>query len=464
MLSVDEWRALLAPVYVHDDEHLDQQCARYAEAARTFARVFGCEPTVFYRAPGRVNLIGEHTDYNQGFVMPTAIDRDIVIAGRPRDDSLLRAANVERERYEDFQFRIARDIPSGPVGHWSNYLRGAAQRLAQATPGPLRGMDAVVSGRPPHGTPIGVGLSSSTSLTVAATLALSHLNSLMPDGQALAELASEAEWYVGTRGGIMDHFASVLGRGGHALFLDCRPQGRGHYRLELIPLPADYRLVVCSTGVRHENTRSEFNTRVFECRVGAHIIGRRYPQVRYLRDVSEEGLGLSSSEVDALLEEMLPVGIAGRDLIASGVAEVVAADMPPSFRIDPERTYLVRQRCRHVVRENRRVLDSAAALRSGDVRRFGRLMDEAHSSARDDYQVSVPQVEAMVEAARRAPGCLGARITGAGWGGCVVALVGAAAVDEFASAVREQYLAATGIRPEVIVCNSATGAQAITIR
>jgi galactokinase len=231
--------------------------------------------------------------------------------------------------------------------------------------------------------------------------------------------------------------------------------------MEQIPLPPGYRLVVCSTGVRHENTRSEFNTRVFECRVGAELVRRRYPQVRNLRDVSEEGLGLTRSEVDALLDDLLPEAILGRELTARGLA-AVAADMPASFRIDPDREYRVRQRCRHVVAENRRVLDSAAALKASDVSRFAHLMDEAHASARDNYQVSVPEVEAMVAAAREAPGCVGARITGAGWGGCIVALVDGALVSEFSAAVRERYLAATGIRTDVIVCNSATGAQAIS--
>jgi len=408
-----------------------------------------------------VNLIGEHTDYNLGYVMPTAIDRDVVIASRPREDSVFRGANVDNRRFEPFEFRINPSVASGPVGHWGNYARGAAQRLAQAAGRPLLGMDAVFTGTQPYGTPMGVGLSSSTSLTVVSTLAIAHRNELAVQDQYLAELASQAEWYVGTRGGVMDHFASVLGRGGHALFLDCMPEGPGRYHMELIPLPPGYRLVVCSTNVRHENTRSEFNTRVFECRVAAYLIREHLTQVRHLRDVSEDHLGMTRTEVDALIEELLPVSVLGSELIESGVAAEVAADMPANFEVEAGRGYRVRQRCRHVVTENRRVRDSAVALRAGDTAAFGRLMAEAHASVRDDYEVSIRPVEAMVAAASEAPGSVGARLTGAGWGGCVVSMVAETQVEAFSESVSRRYLEETGIESEIIVCNSATGAQAI---
>lgn len=460
MITVDTLGSLLAPAYSHGEDFLAEQCARYAEAIRLFQETYGQGPVRIYRAPGRVNLIGEHTDYNQGFVMPTAIDRDVVVVGRPRTDSVVRARNVE-ERYREFEFECGTSIAPGPVGDWSNYVRGAAQRLAQETGGPLQGMDMVVSGRQPHGTPIGVGLSSSTSLTVVATLALSDANEMGLDGQRLAELAAQAEWYTGTRGGIMDQFASVLGRGGHALFLDCRPIAPGRYRLERIPLPEGYRVVVCNTGVRHENTRSEFNTRVFECRVGAHLLSRRFPQVRYLRDVSAETLGMTPSEIEAVVDEALPPAVSGRDLIDQGIVAAVAGDMPTTFRVDPTRLYRVRQRCRHVVTENQRVLDSMEALKAKDVTWFGHLMEAAHESVRDNYEVSIPEVEAMLEAAHSSPGCIGARLTGAGWGGCVVAMVRESEVQDFAVSVAERYHRATSIRPDVFICNSATGAQVI---
>lgn len=461
MISEDSLRALLEPVYAHHDGALGQQCARYLEAVERFRETFGPGSVRVYRAPGRVNLIGEHTDYNQGYVMPTAIDRDIVIVGRPRQGQMVRAANVQPERYEAFEFEVSESIPSGPVGHWSNFIRGAAQKLSQHAGRPLRGMDIVVSGRQPFGTPIGVGLSSSTSLTVVATVALADGNDLDVSGEQLAELASQAEWYVGTRGGIMDQFASILGRGGHALFLDCRPEAPGRYRSARIPLPDGFRIVVCSTGVRHENTRSEFNTRVFECRVGAYLIRQRYPEVRNLRDASAESLGLTESEVESLIEEVLPESITGQELIDRGVVDAVARDMPPSFRVDPARLYLVRRRCRHVMSENERVLESVRALEASDMLRFGQLMDAAHASARDDYEISVPQVEAMVSAARESAGCVGARVTGAGWGGCVVAVVEDGEVGRFVASVSERYEAATGIHTDIIVCNSATGAQIV---
>ncbi|MHB0878906.1 MAG: galactokinase [Anaerolineae bacterium] len=462
MASSEDLHALLSPVYIHDDEYLTAQCARYSEAIEAFDRVYGPGPVRLYRAPGRVNLIGEHTDYNRGFVMPTAIDRDIVIVARPRADHLVRAVNVEGGRYEPFEFEVSLEIPSAGVSHWSNFVRGAAQRLSREVGQPLRGMDMVVGGRPPHGTPIGVGLSSSTSLTVVSALAFSDVNDMGLSHGKLAEAASQAEWYVGTRGGIMDQFASVFGRGGHALFLDCRPVAPGQYHLERIPLPGGYRLVVCSTGVRHENTRSEFNTRVFECRVGAHLLRRHFPDVRYLRDASAESLGFSRSEVEAMIAELLPEGIDGQTLIDTGVVDAVASDMPATFKIDAARDYRVRQRCRHVISENQRVQDCVGLLRAGDVEAFGAMMDAAHASARDDYEVSVPQVEEMVEAARTSAGCIGARITGAGWGGCVVAMVQDESVGEFVERVKERYYAATRIRSEVIVLNSATGAQVVS--
>jgi galactokinase len=445
----------------HDEAELETQLVRYQEAATLFRQSFGCEPAFFCRAPGRVNLIGEHTDYNCGFVMPTAIDRDIIIAGRPRPDMLVRAHNVEAGKYEPFEFVISAQTPPAGTGHWSNYIRGAAQRLCQEYGAAVRGADLVVAGRAPHGTPIGVGLSSSTSLTVAAMLALAHSSGLALEGQRLAALASEGEWYVGTRGGIMDQFASVFGRGGHALFLDCLRLPDGTYRLERIPLPAGYRLVLCNSGVRHENTRSEFNTRVFECRVGVYMLRQQWPQLRSLRDLDSERIGLSHEELNRVLEE-LPDEVSGEELLRQGVAQAVTGDMP-HFRVEPGRLYRVRRRCRHVVCENRRVVQSAEVLKAGNAELFGQLMDEAHRSARDDYEVSVPAVEAMVEAARSAPGCLGARITGAGWGGCVVALVEEAALPEFLAAVQERYCLYSGRVPELLVCNSATGAQVLPL-
>nr|HID13614.1 hypothetical protein [Anaerolineae bacterium] len=212
-------------------EAAEAQQARYSAALTTFTRIYGPGPVHVFRAPGRVNLIGEHTDYNHGFVLPVALDRDVLLLARPRPDEVVRLHNVE-PAFPPHTFTIGPTIPAASRGDWSNYIRGAAQMVARhAPPAPpvyggasVRGMDALVAGAPPHGVPRGAGVSSSSALLVVAALALAHLNNWRPDPVSFARLCSEAEWYVGTRGGIMDQFIAMLARPGHALFLDCRPQ------------------------------------------------------------------------------------------------------------------------------------------------------------------------------------------------------------------------------------------------
>jgi len=209
----------------------EAQQARYSAALAAFARTYGPGPVHAFRAPGRVNLVGEHTDYNHGFVLPVALDRDVLLLARPRPDGIVRLHNIEPE-FAPRTFTIGPTIPTAPPGDWSNYVRGAAQMVARhAPPAPpvhggasVCGMDALVVAAPPHGLPRGAGLSSSSALTVAAGLALAHLNGWQPGPVPFARLCSEAEWYAGTRGGIMDQFIALLARPGHALFLDCRPQ------------------------------------------------------------------------------------------------------------------------------------------------------------------------------------------------------------------------------------------------
>lgn len=371
-----------------------------------FRRQFGASPTYCARAPGRVNLIGEHTDYNDGFVLPMAIDRDIWIVFAPREDRQARLWSVDFGQGSAFGLdALARD-PSAP---WSDYVRGVAWALRERGLA-LRGMDAVVQGT----VPIGAGLSSSAALEVAAGLALlaSSGESLPLPGLALACQRAENE-FVGNRCGIMDQFISALGRAGHALFLDCRTLEYAY-----VPLPKGYRIVVANSMVRRALVDSAYNERRAQCEEAAKVIG-----VRALRDADESALESARARMSA--------GVYRRAL--------------------------------HVVTENARVLRAVDAMRRGDAAAFGALMEASHASLRDDYEVSCRELDLLVAIARRQPGCLGARMTGAGFGGCTVNLVESGVVDAFVPALREGYRAATGLDAEIYVCDAADGAGVLAL-
>ena len=376
---------------------------------QVFRDEFGGDPQVVARAPGRVNLIGEHTDYNDGFVMPVAIDRDVRIAMRRRPDRTARlvAANFGRRA----EFPVDR-IRHQPRERWSHYERGVALMLQRAGH-QVGGFDAVVEGE----VPTGAGLSSSAAVEVATGTALKAIFDLDIDPVQLALLCQKAEnEFVGVNSGIMDQFISALGKQGHALLLDCRS-----LETRYVPLRDDAQIVVADTGVKRGLVDSEYNQRRAECEAAARLLGQRLPGVVALRDVTLEQFE----------------------------------------RYAPELPDLVRRRARHVISENERVLASVAALAGGDLETFGRLMDESHASLRDDYQVTIPQLDIMVEAAHAAPGVLGSRMTGAGFGGCTVSLVRADAVDEFRRTVPERYRARTGIDPHIYVCRVVDGASVL---
>ena len=438
-------RDALERVYGQDREVLDAQVERYRRGLTAFGARYGPGEVAVFRAPGRVNVIGEHTDYHHGYVLPVALDRDVLLFARQRPDAAVHLANVEAE-FTERSFPISPDVPPRPVGDWANYVQGAAQLLERECGPGLRGMDVMVDGAPPYGVPRGAGVSSSSALTVAAAVALAGLNCLSLEGPALAERCSRAEWYVGTRGGVMDHFASLLSQRGHALFLDCRP-GPDGYTYSRVPLPASHAVMVVDSGVRHRNTGPHFNQRVAEGRIGIHLLGARYPGITHLRDVS----ALPWEE----LEPVLPERIAAADLPALGIdlARLLNGGVLPQSA-----EYLVRRRCRHVVTENQRVLRAVAAMEAGDMTTLGRLMDEAHASARDDYEISIPEIEVLVEAARAHPGTLGARLTGAGWGGCIVALVEREEASSFGASVAEAYHRQTGGTARVFHCVPGPGA------
>jgi galactokinase len=437
----------------------EAQQARYAAALESFACTCGTGPVHIFRAPGRVNLIGEHTDYNHGFVLPVALDRDVLLLARPRSDPVVHLHNAEPE-FAPRTFTIGPTVPPATRGDWSNYVRGAAQMVARQVGAHVReagacvcGMDALVAGALPYGTPRGAGVSSSSALTVVAALALAHLNGWQPEPVPFARMCSEAEWYVGTRGGIMDQFIALLARPGHALFLDCRPQGPDRYAIAHVPLPSETRILVADTGVHHANVRGEYNLRVAACRAGVACLRPRYPAITHLRDVQD----VDWTELSPLLPEVLTVAEArarGADL----------DDVP--LPVDAAELR-VRACCRHVHSENERVRATVAALEAatqgaGDVTAAGRLLDEAHSSARDDYDVSCPELEALIEAARAVEGTAGARLTGAGWGGCIVALVHQDAVSDFEAQVSRRYREAIGWEPRIFACRAGGGAEQIS--
>ncbi len=376
---------------------------RVAEEFRV--RFPGDSPRLF-QAPGRVNLIGEHTDYNDGFVLPVAIDRQVILAARARADTQVRLWSAHFQEGSEFSLR---EIAPDRAAPWSNYVRGVAQVLQQEGFA-LRGMDAVIAGN----VPIGSGLSSSAAIEVASATALCSLSLLRVAPVDLALLCQRAEnEFVGMNCGIMDQFIAALGQRERALLIDCRSLD-----YEAVPLPSSVSVVVCDTMKRRGLVDSEYNARRQECEQGVRLLKQYLPGVRALRDVTTDEL-MQHSHI-----------------------------LPP----------IVRRRCAHVVTENERTLKAVAALRAGRVAEFGELMDQSHASLRDDYEVSCQELDTMVQLASDALGCLGARMTGAGFGGCTVNLVHAQAAETFALQVAERYARATGRTPEVYICEASAGA------
>ena len=374
-----------------------------------FVQLFGGAPRI-YQAPGRVNLIGEHTDYNDGFVMPAAIgfDTQSAVASRP-DRKLV----VYSENYsEQVEFDLDH-LPPAPAGHWSDYVVGVVRMLVQSGK-KLGGANLLVDGNVPQGA----GLSSSASIEVAVGYALLDLAD-QADTQAnidrtkLALLCQRAEnEFVGARCGIMDQFVASHGKRGHALLLDCRSL---EYRP--LPLPDDAAFAICNTMVKHSIAKGRYNQRRSECEAGVRILSQHLPNTRALRDVTPEHL------------------------------ESYGHELPET----------IMRRCRHVVNENARVLEAAAALECGDLHAFGKLMLESHRSLRDDFEVSCSELDLMVKLAEPMEGVYGTRMTGGGFGGCTIALVEAACVEAFKRTVQEGYERSTGCKPEIYVCSAADG-------
>ncbi len=378
---------------------------------REFIDRLGAAPEHIVRAPGRVNLIGEHTDYNGGFVLPMAIDREALIAARRRTDNTVRMIALD---FDGDQSAFTLDAIARDDNHaWSNYIRGVALAL-QERGARLGGLDLVIRGD----VPIGSGLSSSAALEVCAAKTFDTFSALGLSGVEIAQLSQRAEnQFVGVQSGIMDQFISALARAGHALLIDCRDLS---YRY--VAMPAGATPVICDTMKRRGLVSSAYNTRRAECEQAVHLLAQRLGRpIEWLRQVS--------------LDEFTPL----------------EGQLPPQ----------VAKRARHVITENARVLAAVAAMEQDDLVTLGRLMNESHESLRNDYEVSSPELDAMVAAARRQPGCLGARLTGAGFGGCTVSLVRDEAVSAFVHGVAREYQAGTGIQPQVYVSKAAGGASVV---
>ena len=374
--------------------------------AQHFEELFRARPRIF-RAPGRVNLIGEHTDYNEGFVMPAAVGFSNYVAAAPRDDHKL---VLHSEEFSDhFSFDVDA-LPPRRTGAWCDYLLGVATVLQQKGV-KLRGANVLLHGE----VPSGAGLSSSAALEVASALAFLNLAGAQMPLPEVALVSQRAENdFVGARCGIMDQFVSCMGKSSHALLLDCRTLS-----FQLVPVPAGIRLVVCNTMVKHDLATGAYNQRREECEESVRYFSRWDPKVRALRDVSV-----------ALLEQHL-------------------GDLPPT----------IAKRSSHVVREIQRTLDAARALTDGDLTKVGKLMHESHASLRDLYEVSCQELDIMVEAAENLPGFCGGRMTGGGFGGCTINLVREEHVQDFAKQIAARYRERTAIDPQVYLCSAENGAE-----
>jgi galactokinase len=371
---------------------------------QSFSARFASKPRIF-RAPGRVNLIGEHTDYNDGFVLPAAIDLYTWTAVSPRPDKKLRV--YSENLGESSEIDLAQGDPR-PRDHWSDYVHGVALML-QGSGVALRGCDVAIF----SDVPSGAGLSSSAALEVSVASALLALSGFSLPLTELAKLCQRAEnEFVGARVGIMDQFASCFGSAHHAILLDCRS-----LEYKLLPLPAGITMVICNTMVKHGHSGGEYNDRRAQCEEGVRLLSKYFPSIKALRDVSATQL------------------------------ESHRGDLPD----------LIYRRCHHVVSENERVLSAVSALESGDLKEAGRCMAESHSSMRDDYEISCRELDLMVDLARGREGLVGSRMTGGGFGGCTVNLVRTASVERFTAEMRSAYHQATGISPEIYVSAAGTG-------
>jgi galactokinase len=380
------------------------------DLAVEFAYRFGRAPTVS-RAPGRVNLIGEHTDYNDGFVMPAALEFTTLTAASPRPDRRLRVYSMIMDETREYDLDAP---PRGPSGDWSDYVIGVALML-EIGGFTLSGADLVVW----SDVPIGAGLSSSAALEVSVAHALLTQSDLPFDPIKIAKICQRAENdFVGMRCGVMDQYIACCGVAGHALLIDCRSLGSRH-----VAIAPNLRLLIANSGVRHQHAGGEYNLRREACEEGVRLLSRYLGPIKALRDVTPQQLEAKRRKL-------------------------------------PE---LIYRRCRHIVTENARVLEAERALGAGDFAACGRAMNASHVSMQEDFEITCPEVDMLAGLAQTVKGVYGSRMTGGGFGGCTISLVEASAVDKASQILTDGYRIATGMDTDIFVCAPADGAGLVPV-
>lgn len=384
---------------------------------QSFRELYRRDPAIVVRAPGRVNLLGAHVDYNEGWVLPAAIEQSIWLAAAPLENGLVRIASLDYGHEGEATLEQLAQISNVPSSHdkelgWLNYPAGVAWAMQDAGH-QLVGMEAMFTGDIPRGA----GASSSAAVEVAFILAWETLSGLTLNGRQRAKLGQKVEnSYLGLSSGIMDQFASLHGADGHLIMLDCRTLDH-----ELIPLPPDCVILVADSGIRRQLATSDYNNRQDECQQGLAILKNYLPSIKTLRDVDTEEF------------------------------ELYAHRLPPTLR----------RRARHVIEECARVLNGVEALRQGQVGHLGQMIRESHISSRDLYEISILELDILAAAAWQVPGCYGARLVGGGFGGCVAALAKESAVPEIIQSMENAFESEFGRRPPIFVCKAADGAEVL---
>ena len=380
------------------------------QLARKFGEIWSNAEPRFFRAPGRINLIGEHTDYNDGFVLPIALNYQTIVAASRRDDEKIEVFSINYNELQTFDFA---NEPRRHTHEWINYVEGIA-RLLRDRGYKIGGANLLVGSN----VPVGAGLSSSAAIEIAVGLALTNVSGVEIEKLELALAGQRAEHeFVGTKSGIMDQFVVTFAAAGHALLIDCRA-----LESEAIPLNlGEAEIIVCNSGVKHALASSEYNTRRAECEQGVKLLSEYLPNIKALRDV----------------------GLADFEIYADKLPDVI------------------RRRCRHIITENARTLEAANAFKIGDIEAAGRLMSESHASMRDDFEISCAEIDTLVKSAKSFEGVYGSRMTGGGFGGCTINLVRRARSDDFIEYIRREYAAQTDYRAEVFRAEACDGAAEI---
>jgi N-acetylgalactosamine kinase len=430
-----DWIQAYLRVCNMDDSGTANIKARLDRMVEKFSACFGQSDVHLLRAPGRVNLIGEHTDYNGYPVMPLAIQRDVLVLFQPTLDGSFHILNTD-DRFNERRFTLSEASIPFPMGDWGNYMKAAIQGLRSINASLERGFCAVIDGT----VPAAAGLASSSSLVVAAGMVFLHANHIAMDGMELAEHMAKAEHFVGTAGGGMDQAISLMGEKGCAIKIDFYP-----LRTRPTPLPSGYEVVICNSLIRAPKTESAlkgYNRRPMECRIAtvllAHYLeqktGKRIEANR-LADLA--GFALAKDEVRQALGAE-PLSLSDLYKRISFSPQEWSQALGGREMWEPEDGFKLWKRYRHVIEEAGRVAEACQVMVQGDAMALGRLMNDSHLSCRDLYEISTPELDTLVEMARDS-GAVGSRLTGAGFGGCVVSLVPGFKVKEFMTNIHDRY-------------------------